>query len=293
MKSQLHFHPIDVELLREAVRQNVAQALTEDLADGDISAGLIDEHTLAFAQVITRESGIFCGAPWVNETLKQLDETMHIKWQVADGDTVSPNQELFQLRGKARSLLSAERTMLNFVQLLSGTATRTAKYVQLIAGSNTKLLDTRKTVPGLRLAQKYAVKCGGGSNHRIGLFDAFLLKENHIFAAGGIGAAVSAANHAAPNKPVEVEVENLEELQQALAAGADIALIDNFSIADSEAAVAMTRGKMTLEASGGITQEGIAAIAATGVDYISCGELTKSLEPLDLSMRFLLDQEQA
>ena len=290
MKSQLHFHPIDVESLREAVRQNVEQALTEDLADGDISASLIDEHTLAFAQVITRESGIFCGAPWVNETLKQLDETMRIKWQVADGDKVSPNQELFQLRGKARSLLSAERTMLNFVQLLSGTATRTARYVRLIADTQTQLLDTRKTVPGLRLAQKYAVKCGGGSNHRTGLSDAFLLKENHILAAGSIGAAVKAAKTSAPNKPVEIEVESLAELQQAMEAGADIALIDNFSVTDSKAAVAMTRGNMVLEASGGITQESIAAIAATGVDYISCGDLTKSVEPMDLSMRFLVDE---
>jgi nicotinate-nucleotide pyrophosphorylase (carboxylating) len=293
MKSQLHFHPIDAESLREAVRQNVEQALTEDRADGDISAGLIDEQTLAFAQVITRESGIFCGAPWVDETLKQLDETMHIKWQVADGDKVSPNQELFQLRGKARSLLSAERTMLNFVQLLSGTATRTARYVGLIADTQTQLLDTRKTVPGLRLAQKYAVKCGGGSNHRTGLYDAFLLKENHILAAGSIGAAVKAAKASAPNKPVEIEVESLAELQQAMEAGADIALIDNFSITDSKAAVAMTRGNMVLEASGGITQESIAAIAATGVDYISCGDLTKSVEPMDLSMRFLVDESSA
>jgi nicotinate-nucleotide pyrophosphorylase (carboxylating) len=293
MKSQLHFHPIDAESLREAVRQNVEQALTEDRADGDISAGLIDEQTLASAQVITRESGIFCGAPWVDETLKQLDETMHIKWQVADGDKVSPNQELFQLRGKARSLLSAERTMLNFVQLLSGTATRTARYVGLIADTQSQLLDTRKTVPGLRLAQKYAVKCGGGSNHRTGLYDAFLLKENHILAAGSIGAAVKAAKASAPNKPVEIEVESLAELQQAMEAGADIALIDNFSVTDSKAAVAMTRGNMVLEASGGITQESIAAIAATGVDYISCGDLTKSVEPMDLSMRFLVDESSA
>ena len=293
MKSQLHFHPIDAESLREAVRQNVEQALTEDRADGDISAGLIDEQTLAFAQVITRESGIFCGAPWVDETLKQLDETMHIKWQVADGDKVSPNQELFQLRGKARSLLSAERTMLNFVQLLSGTATRTARYVGLIADTQSQLLDTRKTVPGLRLAQKYAVKCGGGSNHRTGLYDAFLLKENHILAAGSIGAAVKAAKASAPNKPVEIEVDSLAELQQAMEAGADIALIDNFSVTDSKAAVAMTRGNMVLEASGGITQESIAAIAATGVDYISCGDLTKSVEPMDLSMRFLVDESSA
>ncbi len=293
MKSQLHFHPIDAKSLREAVRQNVEQALTEDLGVGDISAGLIDEQTLACAQVITRESGVFCGAPWVDETLKQLDETMHIKWQVADGDKVSPNQELFQLRGKARSLLSAERTMLNFIQLLSGTATRTARYVGLIADTQSQLLDTRKTFPGLRLAQKYAVKCGGGSNHRTGLYDAFLLKENHILAAGSISAAVKTAKASAPSKPVEIEVESLAELQQAMEAGADIALIDNFSVTDSEAAVAMTRGNMVLEASGGITQESIAAIAATGVDYISCGDLTKSVEPMDLSMRFFVDESSA
>ena len=289
MESQLHFHPIDAAALDDAVRANVERALAEDLGGGDISASLIDAQALASARVITREQGIFCGAPWVDETLKQTDSAAQIHWRVADGERVAPNQELFVLQGKARSLLSAERTMLNFVQLLSGTATRTAKYMELIAGTNSQLLDTRKTVPGLRLAQKYAVTCGGGSNHRIGLFDAFLLKENHIVAAGGIGAAVSAAKHTAPNKPVEVEVENLQELQQAMDAGADIALIDNFSIADSKAAVAMTRGTMVLEASGGITQASIAAIAATGVDYISCGDLTKGVEPLDLSMRFLLD----
>ena len=290
MESQLHFHPIDAAALDDAVRANVERALAEDLGGGDISASLIDAQALASARVITREQGIFCGAPWVDETLKQTDSAAQIHWRVADGERVAPNQELFVLQGKARSLLSAERTMLNFVQLLSGTATRTAKYMELIAGTNSQLLDTRKTVPGLRLAQKYAVTCGGGSNHRIGLFDAFLLKENHIVAAGGIGAAVSAAKHTAPNKPVEVEVENLQELQQAMDAGADIALIDNFSIADSKAAVAMTRGTMVLEASGGITQASIAAIAATGVDYISCGDLTKGVEPLDLSMRFLLDE---
>lgn len=289
MVSQLHFHPIDVVALDDTVRANVANALAEDLGDGDISASLIDAQALASARVITREHGIFCGAPWVNETLNQIDSAVQIQWQVADGDQVTPNQELFALHGKARSLLSAERTMLNFVQLLSGTATRTAKYVALIAATKTRLLDTRKTVPGLRLAQKYAVKCGGGDNHRIGLFDAFLLKENHIVAAGGIGAAVSAAKHSAPDKPVEIEVENLQELQQAMIAGADIALIDNFSITDSEAAVAMTRGNMVLEASGGITLKDVAAIAATGVDYISCGDLTKGVEPLDLSMRFLLE----
>jgi len=289
MPTELHFHPIDPDSLNQAVFNNVTQALLEDLGAGDISASLIGADTRASARVITREPGIFCGAAWINETLRQIDPTLTIRWQAADGDPVAPDQILFELDGPARSMLSAERNMLNFVQLLSGTATRTAQYVSLIAHTQTRLLDTRKTVPGLRLAQKYAVKCGGGYNHRIGLFDAFLLKENHIFAAGSISQAIKAAQTAYPGKPIEVEVEDLDELAEALSAGADIALIDNFSLADTETAVARTRGKLVLEASGGITQGSIAAIAETGVDYISCGDLTKGVEPLDLSMRFLLD----
>jgi len=288
MPTELHFHPINSDSLNEAVSNNVTQALAEDLGAGDISASLIDANTRASARVITREHGIFCGAAWVNETLRQISPELEIRWQVADGDALAPDQVLFELSGKARDMLSAERTMLNFIQLLSGTATRTAQYVSLISHTQTRLLDTRKTVPGLRLAQKYAVKCGGGYNHRIGLFDAFLLKENHIFAAGSIGRAIESAQTAFPGKPVEVEVEDLNELAEAMSAGADIALIDNFSIADTQTAVALTRNKLVLEASGGITQDSIAAIAETGVDYISCGDLTKGVEPLDLSMRFLL-----
>ena len=288
MPTELHFHPINSDSLNEAVSSNVTQALAEDLGAGDISASLIDANTRASARVITREHGIFCGAAWVNETLRQISPDLEIRWQVADGDALAPDQVLFELSGKARDMLSAERTMLNFIQLLSGTATRTAQYVSLISHTQTRLLDTRKTVPGLRLAQKYAVKCGGGYNHRIGLFDAFLLKENHIFAAGSIGRAIESAQTAFPGKPVEVEVEDLNELVEAMSAGADIALIDNFSIADTQTAVALTRNKLVLEASGGITQDSIAAIAETGVDYISCGDLTKGVEPLDLSMRFLL-----
>ncbi len=288
MPTQLHFHPINSDSLNEAVSNNVTQALAEDLGAGDISASLIDANTRASARVITREHGIFCGAAWVNETLRQISPELEIRWQVADGDALAPDQVLFELSGKAPDMLSAERTMLNFIQLLSGTATRTAQYVSLISHTQTRLLDTRKTVPGLRLAQKYAVKCGGGYNHRIGLFDAFLLKENHIFAAGSIGRAIESAQTAFPGKPVEVEVEDLNELVEAISAGADIALIDNFSIADTQTAVALTRNKLVLEASGGITQDSIAAIAETGVDYISCGDLTKGVEPLDLSMRFLL-----
>ena len=290
MHSHLHFHPIDGENLAQSVVNHVTQALTEDLGAGDISASLIDPDTQATARVITRQVGVFCGALWVNETLRQIDPALQIEWRVNDGDHVTSDQVLFVLMGPARSLLSAERTLLNFVQLLSGTATRTAHYVALLEGTDTQLLDTRKTIPGLRVAQKYAVKCGGGSNHRIGLFDAFLLKENHIVAAGSITGAIEAAQAAFPNKPVEIEVENLTELNEAMTAGADIALIDNFSIADTQTAVTISRGKIVLEASGGITQNSIADIARTGVDYISCGDLTKGVEPLDLSMRFLLDQ---
>ena len=290
MHSHLHFHPIDGESLAQSVVNHVTQAVAEDLGTGDISASLIDPDAQATARVITRQLGVFCGALWVNETLRQIDPTIQIQWEVKDADRVAPDQVLFVLGGRARSLLSAERTLLNFVQLLSGTATRTAHYVALLSGTDTQLLDTRKTIPGLRIAQKYAVKCGGGSNHRIGLFDAFLLKENHIVAAGSIAGAIEAAKTAFPDKPVEIEVENLEELAEAMAAGADIALIDNFSIADTQTAVAISRGKIVLEASGGITQDSIAEIARTGVDYISCGDLTKGVEPLDLSMRFVLDQ---
>ncbi|NCF43568.1 MAG: carboxylating nicotinate-nucleotide diphosphorylase [Proteobacteria bacterium] len=289
MDAHLHFHPLDTNSLNQAVRDNVAQALHEDIGDGDISASLISPTTQASARVITRQPGTFCGALWVNETLKQIDPSVRIDWQVADGDSLVAEQVLFELQGSARSLLTAERSMLNFVQLLSGTATRTAAYVALLAGTNTQLLDTRKTVPGLRLAQKYAVQCGGGGNHRIGLFDAFLLKENHIVAAGGIRQAVRAAQTNHPGKPVEVEVEDLQELGEALGAGADIALIDNFSLTDTATAVALSRDKILLEASGGIDRETIVAIATTGVDFISCGDLTKEVMPLDLSMRFLLD----
>ena len=272
---------------RDIVTANVAAALAEDLGAEDVSAALIPASTTAHARVITREDGVFCGAPWVVETVRQVDPDITITWHVEDADSVSANQTLFELRGSARSLLSAERTMLNFVQLLSGTSTKTAKYVRLINQTNTVLLDTRKTIPGLRVAQKYAVTCGGGSNHRMGLFDAYLLKENHIAAAGSITAAVSAARAQHPELPLEVETENLDELEQAIAAGADIAMIDNFSLADTSTAVAMAKGKIKLEASGGIDEKTITDIAATGVDYISIGEVTKNIDPLDLSMRFI------
>ncbi len=268
------------------MRANVAAALAEDIGGGDVSATLIDLKTIYRATVITRSAGVFCGAAWVNQTLAQVDATITISWDVADGDVLSPNQVLFRLDGSARGMLTAERTMLNFVQLLSGTATRTAEYMRLINGTNAQLLDTRKTIPGLRVAQKYAVLCGGGGNHRLGLFDAYLLKENHITAAGSIKAAVQRARSAHPEMAVEVEVESIAELEQAIAASADIAMIDNFSLADTERAVALARGILKLEASGGIDAKSITEIAKKGVDYISIGDLTKTVTPLDLSMRF-------
>ena len=272
----------------DIIKDNVAAALAEDLnAQEDVSAAIIPRDKQAQAQVITREDGIFCGQAWVDETAAQVDASIEITWHVGDGDQLTANQPLFDLAGPAPSLLTAERTMLNFVQLLSGTATTTAHYVKLIANTSTKLLDTRKTVPGLRVAQKYAVTCGGGKNHRLGLFDAYLLKENHIAAAGSIHAAVAYAKQNPNNLVVEVEVETLEELQQAIDAGADIAMVDNFSLSDTHTAVSMAAGKIKLEASGGIDETSITEIAMTGVDYISIGNLTKTVQPLDLSMRFL------
>ena len=272
--------------LQENVTENVRRALLEDVGPGDISAELIDPQANASARVITRSPGIFCGKPWVEETIKQVDANVRLDWHVEDGDAISANMPLFDLSGAARSLLTAERTMLNFVQLLSGTATRTADYVALIRDTDTTLLDTRKTLPGLRIAQKYAVSCGGGQNHRIGLFDAFLLKENHISAAGSITNAVARARALHPNRDVEVEVESIHELKEAIAAGADIAMIDNFTLEETKEAVDLAKGEIKLEASGGINANSITDIASTGVDYISIGDLTKTVTPLDLSMRF-------
>ena len=282
---------MNTELSRQsllaAAQTNVRAALAEDLGTGDLSASLIPGNRNATANVITRTPGVFCGQFWVQETMQQVDKRIQIDWHVSDGEVIAADQHLFTLTGAAASLLTAERTALNFVQLLSGTATRTAHFVALLQGQNTQLLDTRKTIPGLRLAQKYAVKCGGASNHRIGLFDAYLLKENHIAAAGSITAAVAAARANQPDKSIEVEVENLAELDEAIAAGADIAMVDNFTLADTHTAVARSAGRIKLEASGGINDQTLAEIAATGVDYISSGDLTKTLRPMDLSMRFI------
>ena len=282
---------MNTELSRQSVlaaaHTNVRAALAEDLGTGDLSASLIPGNRNATANVITRTPGVFCGQFWVQETMQQVDKRIQIDWHVSDGEVIAADQHLFTLTGAAASLLTAERTALNFVQLLSGTATRTAHFVALLQGQNTQLLDTRKTIPGLRLAQKYAVKCGGASNHRIGLFDAYLLKENHIAAAGSITAAVAAARANQPDKWIEVEVENLAELDEAIAAGADIAMVDNFTLADTHTAVARSAGRIKLEASGGINDQTLAEIAATGVDYISSGDLTKTIIPMDLSMRFI------
>lgn len=276
---------IPPELLRQARIENVAQSLREDIGDGDITAKLIPAEKHAKGRVITRETATIAGTEWVNEVFRQVDPSVELTWQVADGETVSPDQVLFTMQGPARSLLSSERAALNWLQTLSGVATACAGYAARVAHTNVRLLDTRKTLPGLRLAQKYAVTCGGCFNHRIGLWDAFLIKENHIAACGSIAQAVEAAHRIAPGKPVEVETENLDELAQALEAGADIIMLDEFSLEDMRAAVAATQGKAKLEASGGINADTLVPIAETGVDFISIGALTKDVKALDLSMR--------
>lgn len=277
-------------LLQQELERAVAAALAEDLgflplAQGDITASLIPPQQQASATIITREDCVVCGTAFADEVFRQLGGEVQLNWQVKDGDKVSANTLLCTLSGPARILLTGERTALNFLQLLSATATTTAHYVAFLAGSNTRLLDTRKTIPGLRFAQKYAVTVGGGKNHRIGLFDAFLIKENHIAAAGSIANAVATARQNFPGKPVEVETENLAELQQALDAGADIIMLDNFSLADINQAVALNNGQAKLEVSGNITSERLTELAATGVDYISSGALTKHVQAIDLSMR--------
>ncbi|KZX59477.1 nicotinate-nucleotide diphosphorylase (carboxylating) [Halioglobus sp. HI00S01] len=269
------------------IEANVTAALAEDVGDGDITARLIAADSRASGRVITREAGVLCGRAWVEETFRQVDSDMSLDWRVADGDVLEPDTVLFHFEGPARSLLTAERCALNFLQLLSGTATTCARYASLVADTGVRLLDTRKTIPGLRVAQKYAVSCGGCHNHRIGLFDAFLIKENHIAACGGIAAAVTRAREIAPGKPAEVEVENLEELKQALQAGADRVMLDNFSLEDMRTAVATTAGRAELEASGNVTETTLRPIAETGVDFISIGALTKDCKALDLSMRLL------
>ncbi len=267
------------------IQANVRAALAEDVGSGDITAQLIPAERAASARIITRENATLAGTAWVDEVFRQVDPRVQVQWQVSDGEQVSADQTLFTLEGPVRALLTGERSALNFLQLLSGTATRARHYANLVDGTGVKLLDTRKTLPGLRLAQKYAITCGGCHNHRIGLYDAFLIKENHIAACGGIAQAIAAAQRIAPGKPVEIEVEDLDELRQALDAGADIVMLDELSLDDMRTAVALTAGRAKLEASGGITESTLRTIAETGVDYISIGTLTKDVKALDLSMR--------
>ena len=275
-----------LQVAQQVIDSDVACALAEDVGSGDISAQLIPEDRLASARVITREAGVLCGQAWASAVFAAVDPRCELDWLAQDGDSLAPGQTLFTVSGPARALLTAERTALNFLQTLSGTATRCALYRECIADYPTRLLDTRKTLPGLRVAQKYAVSCGGCDNHRIGLFDAFLIKENHIAASGGIAAAVSAARRIAPDKPVEVEVENLEELREAIAAGAERVMLDNFDNDALLEAVSLNAGRCELEASGNVTLETLPGIAASGVDFISIGTLTKDVRALDLSMRF-------
>ncbi|KJR27973.1 MULTISPECIES: carboxylating nicotinate-nucleotide diphosphorylase [Vibrio] len=273
------------------ITRSVTDTLKEDLggsldAANDITASLIPADAINSATIITREHGVFCGQAWADEVFKQLGGRVTIEWHVKDGDRVEPNQTLCTLTGPARDLLTGERNAMNFIQTLSGCATVTAQYAAKIAHTQCRLLDTRKTIPGLRSALKYAVACGGGFNHRIGVFDAYLIKENHIIACGGITQAISKAKELNPGKPVEVETENLDELRQAIEAGADIIMLDNFTIEMMREAVAINAGRTALENSGNVTLDTICEYAETGVDYISVGALTKHIKAMDLSMRF-------
>lgn len=270
------------------IQLNAIHSLTEDIASGDLTAQLLPEAARAQAQVITRQSGVLCGTAWFNSCFLSLDADCTIHWQAKDGDAISPGQTLCEINGSARALLTAERSALNLLQTLSGTASATRRYVDAVAGLNIKIMDTRKTLPGLRHAQKYAVKTGGGHNQRIGLFDGILIKENHITAAGSITAVLDQAHRLAPaGVSVQIEVENMMQLDEALAAGAKLILLDNFDLEVLSAAVQLTAGRAELEASGGITLRGLREIAETGVDRISIGALTKDVEALDLSMRMI------
>lgn len=278
---------LTVSELTQDIQSTVRWALQEDVGSGDITAMLIPADKQSHARIITRDAAVIAGCAWVNEVFRQLDASVQVSWFVKDGEHVQPNQTLFELTGSSRSLLTGERTALNFLQTLSGVATKCNRYYQQVSHTQVKLLDTRKTLPGLRSALKYAVTQGNCHNHRIGLFDAFLIKENHINACGSIEAAIGQAHIIAPGKPVEVEVENFDELQQALTAGADIIMLDNFSIDETKQAVILNKSQAKLEASGGITDATLVNIAETGVDYISIGTLTKDVQSIDLSMRML------
>ncbi|MFK8068803.1 MAG: carboxylating nicotinate-nucleotide diphosphorylase [Gammaproteobacteria bacterium] len=273
--------------LLKTVDEVVQRALIEDIQDGDLTASLLPDDSRSKTRVITREKAIICGRPWFDSVFDQLDKNIKVKWLIKEGEMAEANQELCHLEGLTKPILTGERTALNFLQTLSATATATHNYVEVLKGTKTKLLDTRKTIPGLRDAQKYAVKTGGGKNHRIGLYDGILLKENHIDAAGSITAAVVEAKKRYPEIPVEVEVENMDQLSEAIEAGTDIIMLDNFDNDQMREAVRFTAGRSKLEASGGYNKETLRAAAETGVDYISVGALTKHIKAVDLSMRFV------
>jgi nicotinate-nucleotide pyrophosphorylase (carboxylating) len=284
-------HIMDLSLYQDDIIAAVTAAIKEDIGNGDITAQLIPETQQAHARIISRDKAVIAGQAWVNEVFRQIDASVEVIWKIEEGDLVEPNQTLFELKGNARSLLTGERCALNFLQSLSGTATLCRHYADIVAGTPVKLLDTRKTIPGLRIAQKYAVTVGGCYNHRIGLYDAFLIKENHIMAAGNISNAVKQAHAIAPGKPVEVEVETMAQLDEAIEAGADTIMLDNFTPEEMLIAVqhtrAKTNGQVKLEASGGITTDSLRQYAETGVDFISIGALTKDCTAVDLSMRMI------
>lgn len=276
--------------LPQDISVTVSRALAEDVGGGDLTAALVPETAQARGRVISREDAVICGTAWFDEVFRQVDGRIHVQWEVQDGGSVSRGQLLCRLEGPARGLLTGERSALNFLQTLSGTATAARRYADAIRGTRATILDTRKTLPGLRAAQKYAVRCGGANNHRMGLYDGILIKENHIMAAGGIAPAVQAARASGAQVPVEVEVETLEQVQEAISAGADILLLDNFDLAGLRQAVAIAAGRAKLEASGGIDMDAVREVAETGVDYISAGSLTKHVQAVDLSMRFEFGQ---
>jgi len=268
--------------------QQVTAALREDVGSGDVTAELVPSEQRVRGRVVTREDAVLCGRPWAEETFRRLDAAIRLAWRATDGERVEAGAVIFEIEGPARPILTGERTALNFLQLLSATATQTSRFVAAVAGTGCTVIDTRKTIPGLRTAQKYAVRCGGGRNHRMGLYDMVLIKENHIAAAGSISAAIAAARQAAAGVKVEVEVESLQELEEALRAGPDIILLDDFSLQDLAAAVSLNRSRgrpVALEASGSVSLETVRAIAATGVDFVSSGGLTKNVRAIDLSMR--------
>ena len=272
--------------LYQLIINQAANALDEDVGSGDISAALIDADSELETELLVREDAVLCGADWFDEVFRQCDPNIQINWRARDGDTITANSVICEISGPARGLLTAERSAINFLQTLSGTATTTRRYADRIAHTRCKILDTRKTIPQLRIAQKYAVVCGGGTNHRVGLFDAYLIKENHLAACGDIARATSRAREANPGRFVEVEVESIEQLQQAIVAGVDRALLDNFELADMRRAVELNQGRIELEASGNIDLEQLVSVAETGVDFISIGALTKHLKAVDFSLRY-------